>query len=514
MSAAIRGTRVLGCALMAACLVAVASASAAAPCVTAPAGGGEWPAYGHDAANTRTQPDATGFGPSAVGALTPRWSFSTSSTGDGTAFNTTPVVYDGCVFIGSSGGVAYALDAGSGHVVWQRKLDAPNPGSGGVIVGAAAVDGGSVVFLVDEFSAPYAIALNRSTGAVVWKSAPFAPPLTSSAAQAGSYTNASPILANGYIVAGYSEPEGDSTATGGFSLINAATGQVVKTTPTIPAAAQAQGYSGGGLWSTPAYDPATKYIYWGAGNPNSKTKQYPTTDAILKIDVDPSRQTTFGQIVASYAGNVDQYTSALQQLSQTPACQASASAPDPLDDPVCGQLDLDFGASANLFTTSNGTKVVGDLQKSGVYHVANANSMAPVWSALVGASCQPCNAASTAFDGRSIYGVATPGGTMYALDRSTGAKNWLTPVADGVHYQSTSEADGVVWTVDGSANLDGFNAASGQPLVHRPLSADAGAPVTNITSAGIAIAEHHLFVAAGGLAYSSAPGYVIAYTGG
>src|SRR5450759_859961 len=33
------------------------------------------------------------------------------------------------------------------------------------------------VFLVDEFPDPYAIALNRSTGAVIWKSAPFAPPL-------------------------------------------------------------------------------------------------------------------------------------------------------------------------------------------------------------------------------------------------------------------------------------------------------------------------------------------------
>src|SRR5437763_431174 len=82
---------------------------------------------------------------------------------------------------------------------------------GGVIVGAAAIDGNAVVYLVDQFSAPYAIALNRSTGAVVWKSAPFAPPLTSSAAQDGSYTNSSPLLANGFIVAGYSPPEGEPT---------------------------------------------------------------------------------------------------------------------------------------------------------------------------------------------------------------------------------------------------------------------------------------------------------------
>jgi len=492
-----------------------ASAATPAPCTSAPVAGGDWPFYGHDAANTRTQPVATGLGPAAVAGLAPKWTFSTTSTGDGTGFNTTPVVYKGCVFIGSFGGVAYALDARSGHVVWQRKLDAPKPGSGGVIVGAAAIVGGSVVFLVDEFTAPYAIALNRSTGAVVWKSAPFAPPLTSSAAQAGSYTNSSPVLANGFIAAGYSAPEGDPTATGGFSLIDAKTGAVVRTTPTIPPAAQAQGYAGGGLWSTPAYDPTTKYLYWGAGNPNSKTKQYKTTDAILKIDVDPSRP-TFGRIVASYEGNVDQYTAALQKLSQSPACQASdnPAAPYPLDDPICGQLDLDFGAAANLFTISDGTKVVGDLQKSGVYHVANAKTMGPVWTALVGPSCFPCNAASTAFDGSSVEGVATPGGTMFSLDHKRGATNWLSPVGDGTHYQSISAADGVVWTVDGTASLDGFDAVSGKPLVHRPLSIDAGAPVTNATSSGIAIAENRLFVAAGGASYASATGYVIAYATG
>lgn len=489
-------------------------AAAAGACTTAPTGGGDWPSYGHDAANTRTQPEASGLGPAAVAGLRPLWTFSTSSAGDETGFNSTPVVYQGCVFVGSSGGVAYALDAKTGHVVWQRKLEAPNPGSGGVIVGAAAVDGGSVVFLVDEFAAPYAIALKRSTGAVVWKSAPFAPPLSSSAVQEGSYTNSSPVLANGFIAAGYSPPEGNPTATGGFALINAQTGEVVKTTPTIPEAAQAEGYAGGGLWSTPAYDSKTKYLYWGAGNPNSKTKQYRTTDAILKIDVDPSRA-TFGEIVASYEGNVDQYTSELEELSHSPACEASDNpeVPYPLDDPICGQLDLDFGAAANLFTTSDGTKVVGDLQKSGVYHVANAKTMGPVWTALVGPSCFACNAASTAFDG-SVEGVATPVGEMFSLDRSTGATNWLSPVGDGTHYQSISAADGVVWTVDGASNLDGFDAANGQPLVRRPLSADAGAPVTNLTSSGVAIAEHQLFVAAGGLSYVSAPGYVIAYGAG
>jgi outer membrane protein assembly factor BamB len=295
-------------------------------------------------------------------------------------------------------------------------------------------------------------------------------------------------------------------------LIDAASGAVVKTTPTISPADQAGGYSGGGLWSTPAYDPSTQYLYWGAGNPSSKDKQSPDADAILKIDLDQARS-TFGQIVATYPGNVDQYASALQALTQTPACQVSAdpSVPDPLDDPVCGQLDLDFGAAANLFRTSNGTELVGDLQKSGVYHVANAATMKPAWTALVGASCQACNAASTAVSGGSVYGVGTPVGMMFSLAGDSGQSNWTAPVGDGIHYESTSAGDGVVWTVDSQANLDAFDAATGQLLVKRPLSVDAGAPILNNTSSGVAIAEHSLFVAAGGAGYASSTGYVVAY---
>src|SRR5205085_4380688 len=141
-----RAVLLLGITLAAACPASASAAAASGPCTTAPAGGGDWPSYGHDAANTRTQPQEAGFGPTAVANLTPKWAFSTSSTGDGTGFNTTPVVSNGCAFIGSFGGVAYALDVGTGRVVWQRKLDAPNPGSGGVIVGAAAVAGNAVVF--------------------------------------------------------------------------------------------------------------------------------------------------------------------------------------------------------------------------------------------------------------------------------------------------------------------------------------------------------------------------------
>src|SRR3982074_860528 len=93
----------VGLVLSAGSSTASAATKVAKPCTT-PAAGGEWPSYGHDVANTRTQPEEQGLGPTAVPGLTPAWVFSTSSTGDGTGFNTTPVVNNGCVFIGSFAG--------------------------------------------------------------------------------------------------------------------------------------------------------------------------------------------------------------------------------------------------------------------------------------------------------------------------------------------------------------------------------------------------------------------------
>jgi polyvinyl alcohol dehydrogenase (cytochrome) len=501
--------------LAAASAAAPSPAAAAAPC-NAKVDGGNWPVYGHDLANTRTQPVAQGLGPGKVAGMKPAWVFSSlTDANDVNAFQTTPVVDGGCVFIGATsnqGATTYALDAATGKVVWTRKLDVPHPGLGGGLVGAAVLYGHSVIYIVNNETAPYVIALDRSTGAVVWRSAALV--TKQGTPIQGYYTNASPIVANGLVVAGYSPPEGDPTASGGFVLLDAATGAIVKDTPTIPPADQAKGYAGGGLWSTPAYDPKTKYMYWGVGNPSSKQQEHPYTNAIVKIDLDRSHP-TFGEVVASYKGNVDQYTNELETLSHTPVCAATdnPSVPYPFDDPACGQLDLDFGASANLFTASNGTELVGDLQKSGVYHAARADTMAPAWSALVGVSCNGCNGSSAAFDGSSIDVIGTPGGAAYSLARDDGSTNWTAPVADGTHFQSVSTADGVVWTVDSLGFLDAYDASDGSVLAHRPMSADAqGAVVNRSSSSGVAIAEHKVFVASGDT--FTPGGYVIAYEAG
>lgn len=239
------------------------------------------------------------------------------------------------------------------------------------------------------------------------------------------------------------------------------------------------------------------------------------TDAIIKVDVNQSRA-TFGQIVGAYQGNIDSYTKTLQFLADLPICPATASLFDTsfFDDPICGQLDLDFGASPNLFTV-NGVQVVGDLQKAGVYHAATTSTMKLKWSKIVGTPCVICNASATAKAGGHIFGEGTLGGFAFRLNESNGAFGWYTPVADAVHYQSFSYANGVASTVDTLGFLDAFSAANGLPLARRLLLADSGQVVVSLSSTGVSVARHRVFVGVGSLVEPGTPlpqnGYLVAF---
>jgi outer membrane protein assembly factor BamB len=445
--------------------------------------------------------------------MAPAWVFSLSSRNDGGQLQSTPIVTGGCAFVASTSAVVYALNATTGAVVWQTALTAHTAGLGGAVVGSLAINSGAVIALVnqqgDGVNGPYVEALDQHSGRVLWTSAA----ITS---LSGYYSNASPQVFNGVAFVGFSPPEGDPTGQGGFALLDARSGRILTATPTISPADQALGYAGGGIWSTPAFDPTTGFAYVGAGNPYSKTIEDAHTNAILKVDL-RRNSPTFGAIVASYKGNVDQYTQVLQALSQTPVCPVTGGLPNPLDDPACGQLDLDFGAAPNLFT-ENGKLVVGDLQKSGVYHVADAATMKPVWSTIVGATCQACNAASTAVANGAVYGESTPFGIEFSLLGTSGAQRWATPVGDGVHYQATSFANGIAYTFDTAGFLDAFDSTTGALVLRRPMTADAGAPTASLTSGGIAIAYHTLFVAAseGGpmVPPPASNGFLIAYRNG
>lgn len=498
--------------------VPLAAATPAPPCTSSPqtGDGGDWPRGGRDAANTRNQDAEQVLKPANAGTLQPAWTFDTGHPSGDTAggladLNSTPVVAGGCVFLAGATGSdgqpdVWALDARTGALVWQAALPASPAGLGGAVVGSPLVTPDKVVVLVNQLGdggtkGPYVAALDRSTGAVVWRSAPVTTGLN-------DYTNATPALGLGTVVAGFSGEEGNPASQGGVGLVDLATGAVLARVDTVPPDQQGT-YAGGGVWTTPAVDESTGYAYYGTGNPFTKKVAYPTTDAILKLDLDRSRP-TFGQVVAFTSGEPEQANELLRTATR-PSCDA---APDPVphglplgpfqgllgDSYTCGQLDLDFGAAPNLFSDpTTGALLVGDLQKSGWYHEVDAATMQPVRAVQLGVSCNVCNASSTAYDGeRGLVGaVASPGSVALAFTPA-GQVGWRSPLQDAAHYEPVTLANGVMYTLDLHGFLHAWDVETGKVLLLRSLLTDAGTDAAAYdSSSGVAVAYHTVYAAAG-----------------
>jgi plastocyanin len=225
---------------------------------------------------------------------------------------------------------------------------------------------------------------------------------------------------------------------------------------------------------------------------------------VLKFDVNPASP-SFGNIIGSYKGNVDVYVAAFQQLP----CVAIPNNPPPYYPQgvgSCGQIDMDFGSSPNLFRDASGRELVGAGQKSGVYHVFDAKTMKPVWQTITGVPTSVGGiVGSTAIDGESIYGPDTVPGYVWSLSQAHGDLRWIGPIIDGAHWgPPVAYANGVVYSVDFSGFLDAFDARSGVLVTKRPLGLG-GEGVANPSWGGVSIARHTIYASIGvlGLANGS-----------
>jgi outer membrane protein assembly factor BamB len=472
-----------------------APATAKAGCATE-SKGGDWSSFGGDLWNTRSQPAEKTVDAAAAPHLEPRWTFSAAAAGGAGNFQSTPAIVDGCVYVGTSDGWVFSLNAETGETVWKVKT-----GRGGIANGifGLAVTGGKVIANVSSSKGPFAMGLDQSTGKEIWTT----PVLDK---QQGAWTNASAKVYKDLLFYGLSGPEGEEKYQGKFAIVDIDDGTVLKITKVISDKDNKKGYGGGGIWSTAAIDPKSGYAYVGTSNPYG-TKEHHFTNAIVKIDLNRGSK-SFGEIVDSYKGDVDQYYPAFAILADSPVC-TSEVLPVTIDRPECGQIDLDFGASPTLFRNSEGKLVVAALQKSGVVHAAYADSMDKAWTTVVGAPCALCNVSSTAWDGKeTLFAVGSPGGILAGLDVDTGAYKWVSPIADATHYEPVSYANGVVYSVDTNGHFDTFDSQSGAPLFTRAMSADTGEGCTSL-SGGVAIAR--------GLVYATCDlgvgggGWIIAY---
>lgn len=446
--------------------------------------GGEWRSYGHDLSNTRSQPAETTIGVGNVDELVPGWILDPAVLGISGSFQSTPSIADGCLYAGTDGGWIVALNADTGALQWKTQVQ-------GGVFGVTVTDG-KVVALVNRTNNPYGAALSQDTGAVLWET-----PVPQ--VRNGLRTNASAVVWNDVVFMGYSVVEGDVQGHAGWQLLDLNTGERLAHDYVIPPADQDE-FGGGGVWTTGVVAP-NGHVYVGTSNPTNKKHDHRFHNAVLEIDLNrtlPNGEPNpaLGRVVDAAKGNTDQY---YPGLDRQPACEATGDQVLYAGFSVtCAQLDLDFGASPNLFVDDAGNTIVGILQKSGIYHAFYADTLEVAWTSFFAPPCLQCNMASTATDGERIYGVGTPPGAMVAVENHLGALQWATPTAEGLHHQATSVANGVVYTTTTTGAFAAFDAATGAPLLVRPTIQDTGQSGVALSASGIAIARNTIYVPVAG----------------
>jgi polyvinyl alcohol dehydrogenase (cytochrome) len=513
--------------------------------------------FGRDVASTRNQSQEHFLTVTKAAALTPAWAFDANRwthmvNNEVTGY---PIVADGCVYVGSSVGNAadythlpgwvFALNADTGDVVWQTRIP-----QGGVY-STLAVDSGVVYAFAAKVSSPTVVALNQATGAILWS--------TVADHQIGSDALSSPIVYDGMVWVGISGAlaegdEGERTAFQGSTVLLAArpidapdfasdqgvpqagpptgqmrhyeAGEIIRKLYSIPTSQWEEGYAGAAQWGTISIDPETGFGYEGTGNPFNYSKEHERSNAILKIDLNRSRP-TFGQITGSYKGDIEQYIQGPFGENAVP-CQELQQIQGFFGGGLeCTHLDVDFAATPNIIPdpARPGHKLVVAGQKSGVVHYVDADTMEGIYKVRFGIP-SPVGGmvGSAATDGTQIYGAHTVGGYLYDID-GTGTPKWVSPVGDGVHWgPPVTLANGILYTVDLKGFLDGYDASTGLPILHRPMQLGSDpATITNppLSWAGVTVARHTVYASVGvGVSSAASPsfplpsmpnGFVIAY---
>jgi len=387
-----------------------------------------WPTSLHDVERTAASADTT-IGTGTAPTLTKLWTFQT-----GGAVASTPTVTGGVAYFGSWDGYEYAVNAATGALIWKTYLGVltANPTCIPPQLGVsspATVTGGTVYVGGGD---GYWYALNSSTGAVDWRVWVGG---TGPGIYDGHYNWSGPLIVGNYAYVGVASLGDCPLIQGQLLKVNLTTHEIENTANLVP-----NGQVGGGIWTSPAYNPSTGLIYTATGTENLPTQHW--AQAILAID--PSTM----EVVDSW--KLPEYETV---------------------------LDSDFGTSTTLFTDANGDNLVAATNKNGEAYAFNQSSLAsgPVWqqNIAVGGDCPTCgvsSVSSAAFGDGQLYMAGNLGdingteypGTVRALNPATGAYIWQHaapgPVIGALAYDNGMVLDGA-----GSV-LEVLSAATGARL--------------------------------------------------
>lgn len=381
-------------------------------------GAADWTGWSTDTDNSRYQ-TKPGLAAADVPKLKLKWAFGYPSA---KVAYSQPTVVGGRLFVGSSSGNVYSLDAATGCTHWTFNA---GPGVRTAVVIAKAKSGkGYVAYFGDQGANVHAV--DAETGKELWKVKMDDHP--------AARITGTPAFYNGRLYVPISSIEEGSAAQGkyecckfrgGLAALDAETGKQIWLSRTISAEAkpykksrldvQMWGPAGAAVWSSPTLDPKRKLVYVATGDSYTDV-DVETDDAIIAFNMDTGKLAWSKQV--------------LEKDNFIVGCPNGPNCPDSKGP------DYDFGSSSILRTIGRGKQVLVAGQKSGIVWGLDPDKKGEVlWQIKVGAgsalggvewghAADEKNAYAAISD-RTVRQGGTPG--LYAIDLATGKKVWGTP---------------------------------------------------------------------------------------
>jgi polyvinyl alcohol dehydrogenase (cytochrome) len=357
----------------------------------------------------------------------------------------TPIVWQGSVIFSDWSGVVWAVSSSSGRVLWQTQLGAPEitwPWHG--LAGTGVMAGTTLVEASVEGDA---WGLDPATGKVLWQVGLTSDPYAG---------NLSDLLYDGTrVYVGMSsvdeplfsaDPAFVMSSRGSVIALDPSTG-----TPLWETYITQPPDTGGAMWSSFAVDPSLGLLYCDTGN-NYTLPATSQTDALLALRTDTGAVAWTRQITSGDAW------------------------------PAVGPDD-DFGAGPQLFSARRGTttlKLVGAMQKQGVYWAFDRATGAPMWHAQVGLLTMSSEGEASFGAGRVLAwanGRRVIGRrariSVVALDPASGRRLWTRPFAQGPGTAAAGFLAHDVYLVgDNDGHIRAYRASDGRVLLQATTQND------------------------------------------
>jgi outer membrane protein assembly factor BamB len=460
---------------MVALLLSAAPAGAAVPV---------WSTYNHDGARTAADPDSGS-------PVSPTVAWSAQAQLDGSVW-AQPLVVGSRVYVATENDTIYALDAATGHVVWQQHVGSPVPsgnlGCGNIsptvgITSTPVIDvaAGHIYAVADTINGAVIqhrlVALSLSDGSPV---AGFPVPVDPPGADPGALLNrASLALDAGRVIIPYGGNDGDCNTYHGWLVSAAASNPASQSYFEVASGANQHG---GAIWGgggAPAID-SGGHLFVSTGNGFSAPSNTVPDFQESVVELDPSL-TVIAHWTASNWKALDNSDTDL-----------GSSEPLPLPGGLLFQAGKDgvgrllsataLGTTGQVFSAAAcGSGVYGAaLYRAGVIYAPCPGGLAalrlsasptPNFTAVSGWS-PPAGAASPPiFAGGLVWSTGRDGNhTLYGLDPATGAIRFQSTVGAFNHFSTPSAGGGRLFVAAGS-KLAAFQIASFPPGTSTALTA-------------------------------------------